>query len=278
MKKFLVLSLAAIICFQTAFAQSKTNWKQVRVLVYKKNGKGFIHDNVPYAAQAIIDLGRQHGFKVDTSSDASVMTEANLKQYRMLIFTSTNNDVFDTDAQRLAFRRYIEAGGGFVGVHSVTGTERHWEWFKMMLGGTFSWHARGQKFTVRVIDPKHPSMKGTPAVWERFDECYFAKEIWPGPRALMVNDFSTIDTSTAQQKNLLDKHKGNLERYVPSAWVHDFDGGTTWCTTLGHGKENYSDPAYLKHLMGGIEYVANAAKKLDFSKAYATRYDQEVKY
>ncbi|MCH5598073.1 ThuA domain-containing protein [Niabella ginsengisoli] len=244
-------------------------------MVYKKNGKGFIHDNVPYAAQAIIDLGKKHGFKVDTSSNPSMMTENNLKQYRMLIFTSTNNDVFDTDAQRLAFRRYIEAGGGFVGVHSVTGTERNWEWFKMLLGGTFLWHAKGQNFTIKVIDPKHPSMKNVPAVWERHDECYFAKEIYPGTRTIMVNDFSTLDTS---QIKTINKNAGFLHKYVPSAWFHDFDGGTTWCTTLGHSKESYSDPTYLKLIMGGIEYVANTAKKIDFSKAYAKTFNEPVRY
>jgi hypothetical protein len=70
--------------------------------------------------------------------------------------------VFATDAQRLAFRRYIEGGGGFVGVHSVTGTERHWPWFKMMVGETFSWHAKFQPFRVLNIASSHPSMKNVP--------------------------------------------------------------------------------------------------------------------
>lgn len=137
-------------------AQNSFNWKNVRVLVYTKNGPGYIHDNIPSAVSCIQKLGRQYGFKVDTSRDASVMTENNLKQYTLLIFPSTNNDVFDTDIQRLAFRHYIEAGGGFVGIHSVTGTERNWKWFKMMLGGTFAWHAKFQKFREKVIDPSNP--------------------------------------------------------------------------------------------------------------------------
>ncbi len=106
-------------------AQNKVNWKKVSVLVYTKNGKGYVHDNIPAAVSCIQKLGKEHGFKVDTSGSASVMTEGNLKQYTLLIFPSTNNDVFETDAQRLAFRNYMEAGGGFVGIHSVTGTERN---------------------------------------------------------------------------------------------------------------------------------------------------------
>ena len=276
MKKIFLLALAICMLFP-AFSQN-VNWKKVRVLVYTKNGKGYVHDNIPFAAKAIRDFGKQYGFKVDTSSNPSVMTETNLKQYTMLIFPSTNNDVFDTDAQRLAFRRYIEAGGGFVGIHSVTGTERKWEWFKMMLGGTFSWHAIFQKFTVRVINTGHPSMKGTPAVWEKEDECYFAKEMYPGPQMLMVNDFSTIDTSNSKQKELLAKNAGNYAKYYPAAWVYDFDGGHTWCTTLGHDKKDYTDKTYLSHIWGGISYIAGRVKSINFAKAYAKHYDEAVKY
>lgn len=274
----LVLTLIFNCSYIISHAQSKVKWKNVRVLVYTKNGKGYVHENVPYAAQAILNFGKQYGFKVDTTSNPSIMTEDQLRQYRMIIFTSTNNDVFNTDAQRLAFRRYIEAGGGFVGIHSVTGTERQWEWFKMMLGGTFAWHAKFQTFTVRVIDTKHPSMKGTPTVWQKADECYFAKELYPGPRAVMVNDFSTIDVSDPKQKETLAKNAGSYAKYFPSAWVHDFDGGITWCTTLGHDKKDYSDPTYLKHIWGGIEYVASTVKAIDFSKAYATSFDEPVRY
>src|SRR5688500_6741140 len=94
-------------------AQNKLNWKKLSVWVYTKNGTGYVHANIPAAVSCIQTLGRQYGFKVDTSSNPAVFTEDNLKQYRVLIFPSTNNDVFDTETQRLAFRRYIEAGGGF---------------------------------------------------------------------------------------------------------------------------------------------------------------------
>jgi len=278
----IIVPVIAFLCFtlccSSIAAQPAVNWKGVRVLVYKKNGEGYVHDNIPHAAQAIIDMGKKYGFKVDTSSNPSVMTEENLKQYRLLIFASTNNDVFDTDAQRLAFRRYIEAGGGLVGIHSVTGTERNWQWFKMMLGGSFSWHPKFQAFTVRVINPQHPSMSGTPVVWQKADECYFAKELYPGPQVLMVNDFTTIDTSDAQQKALLKKNAGLFAAYFPSAWTHDFDGGFTWCTTLGHDRKDYSDPVFLKHIMGGIAYIARTVKIIDFKKAYATSIHDPVRY
>jgi len=259
-------------------AQDKMNWKKVAVLVYTKNGNGYVHNNIPSAVNCIQQFGKQYGFRVDTSSNPSVMTENNLKQYTLLIFPSTNNDVFDTDLQRLAFRHYIEAGGGFVGIHSVTGTERNWKWFKMMLGGTFATHAKFQKFNVKVIDPTHPSVQGLPKVWSKEDEFYFAKELYPGPKVLMANDITSLDISDSTQKNNIQKNRGGYAELYPSVWSYDFDGGHTWCTTLGHDKRDYSEPFFMHHILLGIRYIASQVRGMDFKKAYAKTRDEAVKY
>jgi type 1 glutamine amidotransferase len=264
--------------YSAVYAQQKVNWGKINVLVYTKNGKGYVHENIPSAVSCIQKLGKQYGFKVDTSSNASVMTEDNLKQYTLLIFPSTNNDVFDTDIQRLAFRRYIEAGGGFVGIHSVTGTERNWKWFKMMLGGTFSWHAKFQKFSVKVIDPSHPSMQGLPKVWEKEDECYFAKELYPGTKAILAHDITTLNISDTAQKRRILENAAHFSELYPAAWIQDFDGGYAWVTALGHDKKDYSDPVYVQHIFQGIRYIAGSVKKLDYRKAYADTRDTPVRY
>jgi type 1 glutamine amidotransferase len=279
MKKLPAVFLLIFISFCTVVsAQEKFNWKKVAVLVYTKNGKGYVHENIPSAVACIQKLGKENGFRVDTSSNASVMTEQNLKQYTLLVFPSTNNDVFDTDVQRLAFRHYIEAGGGFVGIHSVTGTERNWKWFKMMLGGTFSWHAKFQKFNVRTVDPHHPSIQGLPTTWTKEDEFYFAKELYPGPKVIMAHDITTLNTTDSAQKANIIKNAGGYAELYPSVWSYDFDGGHTWVTTLGHDKKDYAEPVYVKHILQGIRYVASQVSTLDFKKAYAENRDSPLNY
>ena len=275
MRSFLSLFLLCIaVAFLTAGAPPKNapkvNWKKVKVLVYTKNGKGYVHENVPYAAKSIQQLGEQNGFQVEVSDDPAVFTQEKLKDFTLLIFPSTNNDVFDTDAQRVAFRRYIEAGGCFVGLHSVTGTERNWTWFKMMVGGSFSWHAKFQTFKIKKIDPSHPSVKGVPALWEKGDECYFAKELYPGIRTLMAHELSSINPNEAEK---VKKAAGSFGNYYPAVWYQHFDGGNIWVTTLGHDKKDYQDPTYLSHVLEGIRFIAGQAQKLDYSKAYATSRD-----
>ena len=267
-----------ILCFliPAALAEDgKVNWKKVKVLVFTKNGKGYVHENIPFAVKCIQKLGEQYGFRTDVSESPSVFTEKNLKQYSILIFTSTNNDAFDTDEQRLAFRHFIEAGGGFVGVHSVVGTERNWTWFKMMLGGTFSWHPKFQKYSIQVIDVGHPSVSGLPKVWQKEDECYFQKELYPGIKTVLAHDLSSLDVADSVKLKL---SKGTFSRYYPAAWYQQFDGGTIWITSLGHDKNDYEDPTYVQHIFQGIKYVAGEIKSKDYTKAYSKMNDEPVRY
>ncbi len=277
MKRNLISIILVCLAFQIS-AQQKIHWKKVSVLVYTKNGKGYVHDNIPAAVKCIQQLGMQYGFKVDSSGDAVVMTAANLKKYTLLIFTSTNNDVFDTDEQRLAFRQYIESGGGFVGIHSVTGTERNWKWFKMLVGGTFAWHAKFQKITIKVIDPLHPSVQGLPKVWEKEDEFYFTKELYAGTKTVMANHISSLDISDTIQKNLIIKNAGPFADLFPAVWTNEFDGGHAWITTLGHDKKDYEDPLFIEHIFKGISFIAGLVKKIDSGKAYATAKDTPLRY
>jgi type 1 glutamine amidotransferase len=257
------------------YAGDKVDWKQVKVLVYTRNGKGYVHDNIPNAVNRIQKLGQQHGFKVDVWDNPSVFTEENLKQYTLLVFPSTNNDVFETDEQRLVFRRYIESGGGLVGIHSVTGTERKWKWFKMMLGGTFAWHARFQKYTIKVIDPDHPSVQGLPKIWEKGDECYFMKEMYPGIHAVLAHDLTTLQEN--EREKIMTFSIPFTDLY-PATWYQHFDGGHIWITALGHDKKDYEDPVFVQHIIQGIQFVAGQVKKTGYSKAYAGSRDEPVRY
>lgn len=243
-------------------------WKNIRVLVYTRNGKGYVHQNIPAAVAGIRQLALTHGFKVDVSDTPADFTNENLKRYNALIFANTNNDVFDTDAQKVALMRFIQAGGGFVGIHSAVGTERKWPWFKRMVGATFVRHPPFQPLKEIIIDADHPSTSFLPKIWQWADECYFVKEINPDIHVLAVHDLSAIT----------DKEKPDFYGSVfPSVWCHEFDGGRQWYTALGHDGKVYADPTFQRHLLGGLQWVVGK-QKLDYSKARAQHPDDPLPY
>src|SRR5436189_3323724 len=115
MRKEIIISIVVLALLACSTAKQSTSaspdWKKVSVLVYTKNGKGYVHQNIAAASAAIQSLSRQYGFTVKVSDNPAEFTEANLKNYQVLIFNNTNNDVFDSDDQRVALMRYIQAGG-----------------------------------------------------------------------------------------------------------------------------------------------------------------------
>jgi type 1 glutamine amidotransferase len=222
-----------------------------KVLVYTRNGEGYVHDNIAASVAAIRKLGAENGFAVDVSDDPTVFTIENLRQYNALIFSNSNNEAFTSDAQRLALQTYIRAGGGFVGIHSASGSERHWPWYFKLLGGTFLRHPPQQDFTVDVVDRSHPSTAFLPARWEiKNDECYYLVGLNPGNRVLLAADLTTVtDTARAEFPGEM------FGDSYPLAWYHEFDGGREWYTALGHRPEEYQDPTFMRHILGGIRWV-----------------------
>lgn len=272
--RYNLLSFFILISCLAYAQQGEVKWKNVKVLVYTKNGKGYVHDNIESSVKCIQKLGQEKGFTVVSSDDPSVFTEDNLKQYTLLLFANTNNDVFDTNEQRLAFRKYIEAGGGFVGLHSALGTERNWAWFKMMLGGSFAWHPKFQSLTLKVIDAAHASAKGLPASWTKDDECYFLKDMYPGINVILAHDLTSLRKDDEEK---VKAAAGFFNRYYPAAWYQHYDGGTVWITTLGHDKKDYEDPTYLNHIFQGMQFVASHSQKRNASKAYAVEIEEPIR-
>lgn len=239
----------------------KVNWSNVRLLLYTKNGKGYVHDNIPASIEALKALALEHGFTVDISDDPGSFTDDNLKKYSALVFSNTNNVIFDTDAQRVALMRYVQAGGGFAGIHSASGSERTWKWFAGLLGGRFSRHAPIQPFGVLIVDRAHPSVAHLPERWERDDECYYLLRLNVNMQVVAVNDLTTI-------KDAKEAPPATFGDVFPSVWYQEFDGGRQWYTSLGHRKEDYGTPDFRTHLLGGIQSVVRTAP-LDYSRSYA---------
>ena len=257
--------LIAFISFSIYSLSITAQLKNKHVLIFTKNGKGYVHENIAASIAAIQKLGTGNGFVADTTTSSALFTDDNLKKYDAIIFSNTNNDVFDSEEQKVAFMRYIQAGGGFMGIHSASGTERKWKWFKLMLGATFLRHPPFQKFTVHVLDKKHPAVKNLSPQWETNDECYYFKEINPAIKVLLVSDISTIKEGDSLK---ITKPEVFGNRY-PAAWCQEFDGGRIWYTALGHSKEDYSNATYLSHLLEGLKWVMDKPKA-DYKKAKAT--------
>jgi type 1 glutamine amidotransferase len=205
---------------------------------------GFRHDSIPVAIELLQRLGANHGFDVTATEDPGVFTDGSLSQFKVVVFLLTTGTVLDAD-QKAAFERFIGHGGGFVGVHSAADTEYSWPWYGQLLGAWFRTHPAVQEATIKVEDALHPSTAELPNPWVRTDEWY---DFRTNPRG-SVHVLLTVDETTYKGGGMGADH--------PIAWCHEFGGGRSWYTALGHSKESYtSDHAFATHLLGGIAWAS----------------------
>jgi cytochrome c len=222
-----------------------------KVLAFSKTA-AFRHNAIPQALTALQELGAANNFTVDASEDSAVFTDANLANYAAVVFLMTSGDVLN-DTQQAAFERYIEAGGGYVGVHSASDTEYTWPWYGQLVGAYFQRHPPTfREATMIVEDQTHPSTAHLGATWVRSDEWYTFQS---NPRA-EVHVLLALDESS-----YLDPQEDAI--YImgdhPIAWCHNFAGGRSWYSGLSHSGNAFATNQMRQHLLGGVQYAAGVA-------------------
>ncbi|MEN3614394.1 ThuA domain-containing protein [Plantactinospora sp. ZYX-F-223] len=212
------------------------------VLVFSKTA-GFRHGSIGPGIAAIQQLGAANNFAVEATEDAGAFTDANLARFDAVVWLSTTGDVLDS-VQQGAFQRYIQAGGGYVGVHAASDTEYDWPWYGGLVGAYFASHPAPQPATLKVADRVHPSTRTLPLRWNRTDEWYNFRA---NPRG-KVHVLATLDETTYTGGGNGHDH--------PIAWCHNYDGGRSWYTGGGHTDESFAEPLFRTHLLGGLRSAA----------------------
>jgi cytochrome c len=251
-----------VVCV-TSFAFSCTSTpERPRVLIYS-DVKGGHYESVPAGIAAIQKLGQKNGFHVDTTKDASYFHEDSLQNYRAVVFLSISPNALDIH-QQIAFERFIQAGGGYIGIHAAANMQPNWYWYNKLVGANFSTFSNIQKATIKIKDKNHPSTSFLPESWIRTDEWYSFKNI-----NSEMNVLATLDEESYEE--------GQNGVEYPIAWYQKFDGGRAFYTGGGHTAESYSEPFFLQHVLGGIKY-AIGRKDLDYTKAYTNKAPEENRF
>jgi uncharacterized protein len=101
-------------------------------------------DSSHVAQAGLIRMLEADGVEVHVTEDVQAVERLN-SSYQAVIFMSPTRDTLWNHARgatggtrldwaRESLRKYIQGGGGFVGVHNAFGTEYGWQWYEGLLG------------------------------------------------------------------------------------------------------------------------------------------------
>ena len=223
----------------------------INVLVFSKT-EGYRHGSIKDGIAAIQKLADENNFQVSFTEDAEIFKPKSLAAFNVILFLSTTGNIL-TEPQQHEFQRWVQAGGGFVGIHAATDTEYEWPWYNELVGGYFADHPPGvHEANIEVLDGNHISTKHFGRNFKKADEWYNFKDMYP-----KVIPILNLDESSYQGGKMGENH--------PIAWHHEFDGGRSWYTGMGHTAESFSDEPFLQHILGGIKYAAGDRKAVDYA-------------
>lgn len=248
MKNLLFMATLLVCAGLLANNPAVTIKKKQKVLVFTKTA-GFRHASIEDGVEAIKMLGEQNSYEVEQSEDASVFSDNYLRKVDLVIFLSTTEDILNEE-QEAAFKRYIESGKSFMGIHAATDTEFEWAWYGKLIGAYFENHPKVQQARLEVVNREHPSCKHLGEFWVRTDEWYNFKTINPDIKVLINLDETSYEGGTNGKSH-------------PIAWYHVYNGSRVFYTGGGHTSESYREKDFLKHLSGGINWCLGKENSIE---------------
>jgi type 1 glutamine amidotransferase len=234
------------------------NDKRFSALIFSKTAAFRHTECIPQATVEIAQMAARRGFEVDATENAAAFTDENLANYDVVIFLCTTGDVLNA-AQQGAFERYIQAGGGYAGIHSASDTEYDWPWYGGLVGAYFRDHPGSvnpqyQVATMNVEDRHTAATRRLGRTWTREEEWYNFRT---NPRD-DVHVLLSVDESTYDPRGYSVPGGSPGMGDHPISWCQPYDGGRAFYTALGHKGVYWEEPLMLSHVFGGIEMAAGA--------------------
>ena len=209
---------------------------------------GYRHDSIPAGIKAVTALAAKRGLKVVASEEPAVFSSSNLRRFRAVVLLSCTTDPKKPESEwligdrRTALQQYVLNGGAVVAIHAAADSHYHWPWYTRMIGGRFARHPAGTpKGAVTVVAPKEPAARGLARSVKRVDEWYYFDDYDPVSTVLVTLDPASIGEADTNPN--------------PVAWVRQINSGRVFYTAMGHTTESYSDPWFLAHLGGGLDWA-----------------------
>ena len=230
------------------------------VLVVSKTN-GFRHEEaIPAGHAALEAIAKKRGWSIFATENGAVVNSDDLAKFDVVVFHNTSGPILNEEQEK-ALREWIDAGGGWVGIHGAGGDFSYdSEWYvNDLVRAQFNGHPMGPQFqeaAVVVEDREHPATKHLPERWTRVDEWYSFET---SPRAKPVRVLATLDESTYQpEMNMFWVFSSDLRMGDdhPILWSHCMGEGRALYSAMGHQASAYEEELYAGVLEGAIAWAA----------------------
>lgn len=215
------------------------------ILVFSKTNKDvYRHPSIEIGQAVLSEIAEREDWGIYLTENGAVFSDENLEKFDSIIFLSTAGNILSV-SQKRAIERFVEEGGGLLGIHAAAETEPHWNWYKKALGATYSGHVPPQLARIDLVETE--VTRGLPEAWELNEEWWsFSITAREEIEILGLLDESSYEAG--------DQH---MNGYHPIIWRRSIEQGRIFYTGLGHSEEVFGDMLFQQHLINAIRWTTN---------------------
>lgn len=226
------------------------------ILVFTKTN-GFRHsDGIAGGKVAINAIAKEDGFTVFETENGAVFNARDLALFDSVVFLNATGDLFN-EAQESAFVQWMEAGGGWVGVHAAgDSSHKGWDWYRAnLIGADFTAHIMGPQFQeakVMLENQWHPVVAELPETWLHTEEWYSWEE---SPRVEGFTILATLDEESYSPVQKIWGAENDLRMGDhPVVWSNCVGQGRSAYLAMGHRADAFEQPQVRKLLRNAIAW------------------------
>lgn len=218
------------------------SFSQLNVLVFHKTN-GYRHGSISNGISMIEDLGETNDWITSNTTDANQFTTTNLANYDVVVWCNTSGDGLLNANQKAAFQNFIQAGGGFVGIHAATDTyrDKSWSWYNDLVGAIVqtgpNHTSNNYSGTIDVVG-NHDIVSHLGTAWSKGEEYYY----WE------LNG-GYIFSGNVDLLNVQSTGNNSYDQARPITWYKEYDGGRSFYTALGHNGSDYDSNEKFREMM-----------------------------
>ncbi|MFC3174115.1 ThuA domain-containing protein [Novosphingobium bradum] len=224
------------------------------VLVFEKINGFKDTPSVDAGHAALEAMAVRKGWALVFTDKGGAFNARTLGQFNAVIWNNVSGDAL-TLSQRRAFQRWMEQGGGFVGIHGSAGDPAwFWDWYAdTLLGARFIGHPMNPQFQDArvVVETTDPKFAAAPREWVMSDEWYSFRK---SARLNGATVIARLDESTYKPDGMMGQNLRMGDDH-PIAWMRCVGKGRVFYSAIGHRPETYTNANNLALLEGGITAV-----------------------
>ncbi len=221
--------LYALICGLVALSPVVVRAESPRIKVLYLGDNGH-HKPIERAGDLLSPLAHA-GIDMAYTDDLNDLNTKNLSRYDGLVIYANHTKI--SPEQEKALLDFVENGKGLIALHCASYCFLNSPKYISLVGGQFESHKTGV-FRTRIVDAKHPAMKGVQE-FEAWDETYKHHRLAGDRHVLMVREEG--------------------EQREPWTWVRTQGKGRVFYTASGHDERVFRNADFHKLVVQGIRWA-----------------------